>query len=116
MNAPGAQTGPVDSVAIEPPDVTVIGAGPAGSTAALLLARMGFPVTLVEQHRFPRDKVCGECLSALGFEVLGRCGLSERFLAAGAVRLTHAALHPTGGDTVRLALPRPMCGLSRGAL
>ena len=46
------------------PDMTIIGAGPAGSVAAIALARLNWRVTLVEQHDFPRDKVCGECVSA----------------------------------------------------
>lgn len=41
-------------------DVVVVGAGPAGSTASLLLAEHGFRVLLVEKERFPRDKVCGD--------------------------------------------------------
>ncbi|MBC7938284.1 MAG: FAD-dependent oxidoreductase, partial [Chitinophagaceae bacterium] len=41
-------------------DVLVIGAGPAGSSAAITLARAGLDVVLVDQHTFPRDKVCGD--------------------------------------------------------
>jgi geranylgeranyl reductase family protein len=37
----------------------VIGAGPAGSTAARLLAREGASVLMLDKHRFPRDKPCG---------------------------------------------------------
>lgn len=40
-------------------DAIVIGAGPAGSTAARLLAREGASVLLLDKHRFPRDKPCG---------------------------------------------------------
>jgi geranylgeranyl reductase family protein len=40
-------------------DVVVIGAGPAGSTAAYRLARAGVTVLLVDRARFPRDKPCG---------------------------------------------------------
>src|SRR3990170_4724633 len=40
-------------------DAIVIGAGPAGSTAARLLAREGASVLLMDKHRFPRDKPCG---------------------------------------------------------
>jgi 2-polyprenyl-6-methoxyphenol hydroxylase-like FAD-dependent oxidoreductase len=94
-------------------DVVLIGAGPAGSVAALLLARRGWDVTLVEQHRFPRDKVCGECLSALGMEVLDRHGLGGRVRDAGAVPLTHSVAHSAGGRSLRLSLPRRMWGLSR---
>ena len=60
------------------PDVVIIGAGPAGSIAAIILARAGIDVVLIEQHRFPRDKVCGECLSALGIDVLRRLRLSRQ--------------------------------------
>jgi menaquinone-9 beta-reductase len=56
-------------------DVVVIGAGPAGSAAAIRLARAGRTVLLLDRARFPRDKVCGDalipdalrCLEGLGF-------------------------------------------------
>ena len=57
--------------------IVVIGAGPAGSVAAALLARAGLDVILIEQHRFPRDKVCGECLSALGIANTGPSPISS---------------------------------------
>lgn len=44
-------------------DVAIVGAGPAGSTAAIELARTGRRVLLIEKQRFPRQKVCGGCLS-----------------------------------------------------
>ena len=40
-------------------DVVVIGAGPAGASAAFTAARAGLRVALVDRHRFPRDKLCG---------------------------------------------------------
>ncbi|MGD1277536.1 MAG: FAD-dependent oxidoreductase [Tepidisphaeraceae bacterium] len=40
-------------------DVAIIGAGPAGCAAAIALRRLGRAVLLIEQQRFPRDKVCG---------------------------------------------------------
>ena len=43
-------------------DVLVVGAGPAGSACARVLARAGVDVVLVDQHAFPRDKVCGDGL------------------------------------------------------
>lgn len=93
--------------------VAIIGAGPAGSTAAILLARGGWDVTLVEQHRFPRDKVCGECLSADGVAVLKRMALLDELMRLGPTVFTHAAIHASDGASVRLPLPREMLGLSR---
>lgn len=93
--------------------VAIIGAGPAGSTAAILLARGGWDVTLIEQHRFPRDKVCGECLSAEGMAVLERIGLLRSVMRLGPVVFTHTAIHTADGSSARLPLPRPMLGWSR---
>ncbi|HUJ16164.1 MAG TPA: FAD-dependent oxidoreductase, partial [Thermoanaerobaculia bacterium] len=44
-------------------DVAIVGAGPAGSTLAALLAKRGASVALIDRDSFPRDKVCGEFLS-----------------------------------------------------
>ena len=93
--------------------IVVVGAGPAGSLAALLLSRGGDRVCLIEQHRFPRDKVCGECLSALGISVLERAGLSNAIRAGGAVELTRTILHAPPDRSAALPLPRPMWGISR---
>src|SRR5438876_11034973 len=55
-------------------DVVVVGAGPAGATTALLLARAGASVLLVDRARFPRDKACSEYLSPATTEILQRLG------------------------------------------
>jgi menaquinone-9 beta-reductase len=95
------------------PDVSIVGAGPAGSTAALCLARAGWSVTLIEQHPFPRNKVCGECLSSLGMKVLQRLGLADQVIHAGAVPLRRTFLHTTEEESLELALPQTMWGISR---
>ncbi len=53
-------------------DAIVVGAGPAGSATALLLARAGADVLLLDRARFPRDKPCSEYLSPETTRVLGR--------------------------------------------
>src|SRR5580704_6165585 len=61
-------------------DALVIGGGPGGATAALLLAKAGWSVGLVEKVSFPRRKVCGEFLSATNLPLLRHLGLAESFL------------------------------------
>ncbi|HVT90077.1 MAG TPA: NAD(P)/FAD-dependent oxidoreductase [Tepidisphaeraceae bacterium] len=94
-------------------DLLVIGAGPAGCVASILLARAGLPVTLIEQHRFPRDKVCGECLSAVGIDVLDRLRLSAPLQLLQPAPLQRTILFAPSGEVARLNLPRPMLGISR---
>lgn len=96
------------------PHVVVIGAGPAGSVAAIALARRGLPVALVERSAFPRDKVCGECVSALGLDVLARLGVSLD--ALGPARLTRSTLVATDGRSHTVTMPRPMAGVRRSTM
>src|SRR5439155_18875343 len=57
-------------------DVIIIGAGPAGSTAALLLAREGFDVVMLEKTKFPRFHI-GESILPRNFPLLQELGLEE---------------------------------------
>jgi len=60
-------------------DALVIGAGPAGTAAAIRLADSGWRVVIVEQHAFPRRKVCGECIAAGNLPLLDELGVGPRF-------------------------------------
>ncbi len=60
-------------------DALVVGAGPAGSAIAILLATAGWSVTIAEQHAFPRRKVCGECIAAGNLVLLDQLGVGEAF-------------------------------------
>jgi 2-polyprenyl-6-methoxyphenol hydroxylase-like FAD-dependent oxidoreductase len=69
-------------------DALIIGAGPAGASVAIRLARLGWRVTLIEQSRFPRQKFCGECLGPASLELLDEIGLGSKVteLAGPAIR------------------------------
>jgi flavin-dependent dehydrogenase len=58
-------------------DVLVIGAGPAGSIAATVLARAGARVRLIDRTSFPRPKLCGDTLNPGALDVLERLGLDR---------------------------------------
>jgi len=62
-------------VRAERADVAVIGAGPAGSAAALVLARAGARVALVDKTAFPRDKACGDLVGPRGVQALEDLGV-----------------------------------------
>ncbi|CAN5737581.1 FAD-dependent oxidoreductase [soil metagenome] len=85
-------------------DAIVIGAGIAGAATALGLAqRLGRSkkILLVERCAWPRDKVCGGCLNAVGVEALDRLGILTRVRQTGAVPL----------DAFRLRRGRRECSL-----
>src|SRR5437588_671082 len=56
-------------------DALVVGSGPAGSVAALVLARGGARVALVDKASFPRDKACGDLVGPRGVQVLTELGI-----------------------------------------
>ena len=60
-------------------DVLVIGAGPAGTSTAIWLANAGWDAVLVEQHCYPRRKVCGECVAAGSLGLLDELGVGAAF-------------------------------------
>jgi geranylgeranyl reductase family protein len=80
-----------------PVDVVVVGAGPAGSSAAWWLARAGLDVAVLEKSTFPREKVCGDGLTPRGVKALLDMGI-DTSPAAGWVR--HKGLRVTGGGQV----------------
>ncbi len=83
-------------------DVVVIGAGPAGALAAILLARNGLSTLLIERKSFPRYKICGACLNPQSLAILRNVQLEHT--AASAVALSGFHLQ-SRGKTLHLDLP-----------
>src|SRR5437762_13685867 len=73
-------------------DAIVIGAGPAGSTSARLLAQAGWSVALVEKTAFPRRKVCGEFISATSLPLVQDGGIGAEFFAAAGPEIRRVGL------------------------
>jgi flavin-dependent dehydrogenase len=85
-------------------DVLVIGAGPAGSAAAIQLARAGVRVLQIDQRVFPRDKVCGDGLISDALGALATLGVQDVI-----------AREATPGDELRVCPPRGRHVALRGA-
>jgi flavin-dependent dehydrogenase len=59
-------------------DALILGGGPGGATAGLMLAKAGWRVAIVEKSHFPRRKVCGDFISATTLMLLDELGVSDR--------------------------------------
>lgn len=68
-------------------DVGIVGAGVAGASLAIRLARHGLSVILIESQRFPREKVCGGCLNQRAIALLDDLGVLSECVAVGAVEI-----------------------------
>ncbi|MFQ5450737.1 MAG: NAD(P)/FAD-dependent oxidoreductase [Nitrospinaceae bacterium] len=68
-------------------DVIVIGGGPAGCASALFLSRRGYRVVLLDQARFPRDKVCGEFISPAADAIFEDLGILSSIESLAPIRL-----------------------------
>jgi flavin-dependent dehydrogenase len=100
-----------ESAPVVETEAVVVGAGPSGATTALLLARAGHDVVLVDRARFPRDKACGEGIMPPGVEALRRLGVHGHVIATGArpIRGVTYQLH-AGGPRVDVPFPAPPDG------
>ena len=94
-------------------DVLVVGAGPAGAACALWLARAGVDTVLVDQHDFPRDKVCGDGLIPDAHHALKRLGVHDEVMAAAQASQHVACIGPRGG---RIDVPGTVAVLPRRVL
>ncbi|MEO3922848.1 geranylgeranyl reductase family protein [Micromonosporaceae bacterium B7E4] len=90
---------------METVDVAVVGAGPAGASAALAARRAGARVLLLDRADFPRDKACGDGIAAHALDVLAELGVSDP--VSGYRPVPALRLVAPGGGNVARRLPRP---------
>ena len=93
-------------------DVAIVGAGPAGSTLAALLASRGVRVELFDRDAFPRDKLCGEFLSYDALPILEPLGVVEAIDRANAPRIDRCRVIGSR-RTYEFAFPSAARGVSR---
>ncbi|HEX8312951.1 MAG TPA: NAD(P)/FAD-dependent oxidoreductase [Chthoniobacteraceae bacterium] len=85
-------------------DLIVVGAGPAGSTCAAFSAAAGMKVLLLEKAKFPREKVCGDCINPACWPVLERLGVAGGVRALPHSQLTEVEFIGTHGAPLRFPL------------
>jgi menaquinone-9 beta-reductase len=91
-------------------DVVIVGAGPAGAAAAILIARAGLSILVLERVSFPREKVCGDCLNPGAWKIFDRLGVSELVERLPAAKLRWVDFLDVDGREIRFELPN----VSRG--
>jgi flavin-dependent dehydrogenase len=91
----------------------IVGGGPAGSAAAIALARAGVAAELIERSDGPHDIVCGGFLGWDALAALGRLGLDSAALGAHPIRRLRLV---SAAHRIEVALPRLAAGLSRRTL
>ena len=77
--------------------IVIAGAGPAGSSLAIRLSRLGFTVTLIERYKFPRAKLCGEFISPECLKHFEELGVLDEMLTAGGDRVSETVFYETAG-------------------
>lgn len=87
------------------PRIAIVGAGPAGTAAAITLARAGTRPVLLDKADFPRDKCCGDGLTTLALRHLADLGLPPATVASW-TDVDRAVLTAPSGREVTVPLPR----------
>jgi flavin-dependent dehydrogenase len=86
-------------------DVAIVGAGPAGSAAAIAVARNGYSVALLDKERFPREKLCGDFLNPINWPVLRELGVDREILSCPHEEVRTFCLTSSSGEEAEAPLP-----------
>jgi flavin-dependent dehydrogenase len=97
-------------------DVAIAGGGPAGAACATLCALAGLRTLVLEKGRFPREKVCGDCVNPGCWPVFERLGVVEAVLAAPHARVGRVNIVGAEGRAVGFPLVDGEIAISRRIL
>jgi len=97
-------------------EIAIVGGGPAGSAASIMLADSGFDVCLIEKKNFPRETLCGEFLSREVIENLKQLNLYEEFISLCPNPIKYFRLIDNAGKEVSTKLNFQAFGLRRSVL
>jgi len=86
-------------------DVAIIGAGPAGSSAAIQLAAKGYSVALLDKEQFPREKLCGDFLNPVNWPMLRELKMEREILARSHEKVTTFHFTSFSGEEAEVPLP-----------
>ena len=94
-------------------DVAIVGGGPAGSSCAAFCALAGLRTLVLDREKFPREKVCGDCLNPLCWPVLERLDVMQRVLDLPHSKLSSVEFIAIDGHKVIVPLlSGPQCEIS----
>ncbi len=94
--------------------IVIVGAGPAGASLAIRLAKDNFDVCLIERERFPRHKLCGEFISPECLPHFKELDVLDEMLQVGGDRIAETVFYEPGGKSV--AIPSKWFGGEQNAL
>lgn len=95
-------------------DVAIVGAGPAGSAAASVLARSGYAVALIDKKIFPREKLCGDFINPNNLALFRELGVEQEIEAAPHRRLTGFRITAVSGAQAEVAFSKRTDGETFG--
>jgi len=87
-------------------DVAIVGGGPAGSTCAAFCAAAGLQTLVLEREKFPREKVCGDCINPACWPILERLDVAEEIRNSPRGALDAVEFIAISGKKLRVELPR----------
>jgi menaquinone-9 beta-reductase len=81
-------------------NVAIVGAGPAGASAAIRLAKAGLRIALIEQKKFPREKLCGEFVSPECIDHFKELGVKPELRSVGGLDIDRTVFYARSGKAI----------------